>query len=196
MQKLQTACEAGSSSPNDFKYLVMRVKLMSVVVPSDTTPPDATFGAYDARYFSVGAHVCTAHSQGDALLPWWTVNARMLEASADSDGFAHVFFLPPDDARALQAAQARDTWDAPALAWGERAGRVLGVPDFGVLLRYRVPSPGWEGSPANAPCFATPEMNQPLAEGALGDFTPELFGCDYGSLDEFLNASSCGALVK
>ena len=38
--------------------------------------------------------------------------------------------------------------------------------------------------------------NEPLAADALGAFTPELYGCDYGSLDAFLAGPNCGSLTK
>ena len=194
------ACEPHGVSPpvGNFSFLVLRAKLPRVLVASDAAPPDATFGEYDARYFSVGSHICGAYEQDDdAELAWWTVNARMLAASADGDGVGTVFFVPRDDARALQAAQGRDAWDAPELSWGDAlAGRVLGTPDLAVILRYRVPSAAWEGSPANAPCYANPVENRPLEADGLGEYTPEIYGCNFDSLDDFLAAPSCGPLSK
>ena len=96
----------------------------------------------------------------------------------------------------LQASQGRQDWDAPELAWGEHArGRVLGEPDM-IYFRYRAPADEWEGNPANAPCYDTPEANQPLAPRALGGFTPELARCSFASLDEFMSADACGPLRK
>ena len=196
----KAACEPHGVSPpvGNYSFLVLRAKLPRVLVAFDTASPDAIFGEYDARYFSVGSHVCGAYgADDDAELAWWTVNARMLAASVDGDGVGTVFFVPRDDARALQVAQGRDAWDAPELSWGDAlAGRVLGTPDLAVILRYRVPSAAWEGSPANAPCFANPLENQPLEADALGEYTPEIYGCNFDSLDEFLAAPSCGPLSK
>ena len=51
------ACEPHGVSPpvGNFSFLVLRAKLPRVLVASDAAPPDATFGEYDARYFSVGS---------------------------------------------------------------------------------------------------------------------------------------------
>merc|ERR1719198_2267063 len=122
-------------------------------------------GEYDARYWSVGAHRPGGpgphrrrgrrgllqhpppHDDDAApTLPWWTVNARMLNATADARGVGYVFFVPDADALALQASQGKEDWDAPELAWGSFArGRVLGEPDM-IYFRYRAPADGWEGN--------------------------------------------------
>ena len=186
------ACEPHGVPPPVGNFsLVLRAKLPRVLVASDAAPPDATFGEYDARYFSVGSHICGAYEQDDdAELAWWTVNARMLAASADGDGVGTVFFVPRDDARALQAAQGRDAWDAPELAWGDAlAGRVLGTPrprrhavsevsaraptQTAARCRRRARR---EGSPSNAPCYANPVENRPLEADGLGEYTPEIYG--------------------
>ena len=65
-----------------------------------------------------------------------------------------------------------------------------------IYFRYRAPADGWEGNPANAPCYDTPDANAPLAPRALGGFTPELARCSFASLDDFLSAPACGPLRK
>ena len=47
-----------------------------------------------------------------------------------------------------------------------------------------------------SPCYANPVENRPLEADGLGEYTPEIYGCNFDSLDDFLAAPSCGPLSK
>ena len=170
-------------------FLLLRVVHPGVFVRSSSSAPDTTFepgGAeYETRYWSVSSHYGASYPTGLPDAAWWTANARMVNDAASAAGewsrrpeSSFIFFLPEAEAMALQAEQKLPPWKAPVLRAGDDVvGVVLPSPDF-VVFRYRVPSTSFEGSPAVAPCFATPEDNEPLQRGAMGRWTPELWGAE------------------
>ena len=240
----------GSSNLVLPEYLLLRVRLPRVFVRSDDEPPDAVFGhqqankstEYESRYWSVSSHYSYTYPDPPPVLiaNWWTVNARQLspylneEVHGEESGgqrragskqtkmaVATVFFLPPDEALALQQAQDLPTWAPPALTVNlplptsstsssssssstpvvTVTGLVLPRPDF-IVFRYKLPDTDFEGSPARAPCYAIPQTNRPLRPTAMGLFTPEILGCgNHTGLVAFVAslanpANPCGNLLR
>ena len=106
----------------------------------------------------------------------------------------YVFFAPLEDVRSL--AQEQDSQDVPpTLEWGGYKGYVLGMPDYSFIFRFREPSSEWEGSPANAPCFDSPLVNEAIKGGVLGEWLPEIYADDFDSFDDFVAADHISAVT-
>lgn len=174
-----------------FQISLLRMKVPTTFISNNI--PDKVFGNYQSRYFSVS--VTTSVSGSFESLPsYWTVNARMLNDYVDSQGYAYIFFAPQWFVSALALEENTPSAQPPVLSWGKYKGYVLNISGRGDLLelRYRIPDPHFQGSPANAVCYATPEEQQPVNKTELGDFTPEMFG---SNMADFKNGN-IGAVNK
>jgi hypothetical protein len=180
--------------------ILYQYAILKVVVPYGFDVFDAagaaTFGEYDARYFSVSSHICNETSE----LPFWTVNHRLMARllGTDAAGAAgqafYLFFAPAEYVRDLAAAQFGPSMapTPPVYEWGGFRGYLLGIPDFAFVFRYREPGATWGGNPARSPCYATPLENQPVQ--GLGDFTPEIYGANFATFGDFEAAAAIGAV--
>jgi len=99
-----------------------------------------------------------------------------MEEYKDENGYAYVFFMPTEDVEDLVDLQKPPNKTPPIVEWGGFKGYVLGPPKFSVILRYRDPNPDWIGSPGKANCFIDDAQNQPIEQGELGEYTPEIYG--------------------
>ncbi|MFP2240983.1 hypothetical protein ACLEX4_21000 [Pseudescherichia vulneris] len=173
-----------NESPN-YPNGILRMKLPSTFIHNDE--PDLIFGSYNCQEFTIGSHQAVTND-----LDFWSVNSRMLNEYKDADGYCYVFFTSPEEVSRLIIAQSTPPTIPPVVTWGLYTGYVLAYPTFELILRYRDPDPAWIGSPVNLPCYATPSENQPVADGALGEFTPVLF---MDSSTEFLG-DKIGPVIK
>ena len=190
--------------PDLHLYHVIRVGLPNVFVRSDAEPADEIFGSYDTRYFSISAHReyyyhdTSNHSYPIPNVSWWTINARMMNAIVNDDGYAYIVTLPDDDALRLHQEQGLEDWEAPTINWGERQAFVLGLPSNAfIIVRYRDPNPDWIGSPSHVKCYEKPSTNKPILDDSLGVYTPMMSSCgpNVNSLDEFLSTPACGNIT-
>lgn len=78
------------------------------------------------------------------------------------------------------------------MTWGNYTGFVLGEPTFATILRYRVPSDIWLGSPINGVCYPNADALEPVTAEELGDYLPEMYG---DTFENFLNGK-IGAVNK
>jgi hypothetical protein len=131
------------------------------------------FGDYQCRYVSVNANIPQDETP---VLDFWTVDSRMLNNYKDKGGYAYVFFAPTDYTQRQAKSQGTPPKTPPVMSWGNYKGYLLGHPDYAIIIRYRDPNPTWEGNPENATCYLTPDTNQPIQPGELGEYTPEIFG--------------------
>lgn len=187
-----------------------QVYILRVRVPStffNSSHPSAVFDSYQSTYFSVSSNrnnslIEANHDTGkldiDAFLPkYWTVDSRMMNALKDEEGYAYIFCVPDEYARALSAQQNDGySWEnrtqPPVLVWGDYKGYALAEASYAIILRYKEPQSSWEGSPSHARCYPTIEENKPLPAGALGSYTPEAY---QGSFKSFLEGR-IGAVRK
>lgn len=178
-----------------------QVYIVRVRVPTtffNSSHPSTVYDSYQSSYFSVSSNRNNSlleanHDTGkldiDAFLPkYWTVDSRMLGNYADAQGYAYVFCVPDEYARALSEAQNDGySWEnrtvPPVLTWGAYTGYALGAASYAIILRYKEPQYSWEGSPSNARCYATTEENVPISDNALGTYTPQAY---QGSFEDFL----------
>ncbi|WP_215782403.1 hypothetical protein [Paludibacterium sp. B53371] len=156
-------------NPNN-QVMIMRMKVPTTFIDSDH--PDTVFGNYQARYFSVGAHT----NNPNPTLQYWTVNARMMNKYKDKDGYAYVFFAPDSTTQLLASYEHTDPSVPPVVTWGKYKGFLLGSPDYGIILRYKVSAANWQGNPVNATCYRWPWDQQPVNATQLGDYLPEIYG--------------------
>jgi len=70
---------------------------------------------------------------------------------------------------------------------------MLAAPDFAFIFRYRVPNLSWGGNPAYSPCYQWPFENQPIQNLTT---RPEIFGANFESLDDFMNAYNIGDVSR
>lgn len=192
---LTTLADCGTIDEGFLQYGVMRIKVPNTY---DSTMPCGDMGSYDALYYSVSSHQCKGTSS-DGLLPFWTVNARMMKNTPSDDGYVYVFWAPVADAREIKRQQSTNPgdnyWEPPIIEWGGRRGYLLGLPTLAFFFRYKAPDTSWEGWPGNAPCYDTPDQNQPITD-QLGDWCPELYGQTFASYDAFINAPSIGVVPR
>lgn len=169
------------------RVCILRIKVPHTFIESDT--PDTTFGYYQTREFSIGAHI-------EALFPpelnFWTVSSRMLNDYIDEDGYAYVFFAPNEFVNTMVEEQQTPEMQPPLMTWGNYTGFVLGEPTFATILRYRVPSDIWQGSPINGVCYPDADALEPVTAEEFGNYLPEM----YGDTFENFEAGIIGAVTK
>ncbi|AZT39670.1 hypothetical protein ELZ88_24375 (plasmid) [Salmonella enterica subsp. enterica serovar Karamoja] len=166
---------------------ILRIKVPQTFVESDS--PDTTFGYYQTREFSIGANV---EELVPPVLNFWTVSSRMLHDYIDEDGYAYVFFAPNEFVKTMVEEQQTPEMQPPLMTWGNYTGFVLGEPTFATILRYRVPSDIWLGSPINGVCYPNADALEPVTAEELGDYLPEMYG---DTFENFLNGK-IGAVNK
>lgn len=164
---------ATKSNAVEQEVLILRIKMPTTFIGS--AEPDVIFGQYQCRQVSISANIESQESV-DPLLDFWTVSSRMLNEYRDSDGYAYVFFAPTDFTQQQATIQGTQPRKPPVLTWGRYTGYLLGDPNHAVIIRYRDPSPDWEGNPVRAVCYLNSEDNQPVTSEALGEWLPEMFG--------------------
>lgn len=156
----------------DQRVCILRIKVPTTFVESDS--PDTTFGYYQTREFSVGAHVESLDTA--PVLNFWTVSSRMLNDYIDEEGYAYVFFAPNEFVKTMAEEQQTPEMQPPLMTWGNYTGFVLGEPTFATILRYRVPSDIWQGSPLNGVCYPDAVALEPVTVDELGQYLPEMYG--------------------
>lgn len=187
----------GNIDDSYFRYGVMRIKVPNTY---DSTSPCGAMQSYDTLYYSVSSHQCKGTS-GDDLLPYWTVNARMMKSTpSEEPGYVYVFWGPVDVVRELKRQQSGanpldNYWEPPIAQWGNRRGYMLGMATLAFFFRYKAPDTDWQGWPGNAPCYDTPAQNLPITD-QLGDWCPQLYGQTFASYEEFTNAPSIGIVPR
>lgn len=151
---------------------------------------------YDVAYFSVTFHV-SDKLVDPPLLPFWTVNLRMLKEIADVDGYAYIFWAPYDDVVAQM--KSYDQREPPIIQWGGRKGYLLQTPTGRIIYRYKQVNKKWKGYPGNAPCYDTYEENRPiqneLSDGDI-NYCPTLYGQEFDNYQEFIDSDRIGAVTR
>jgi len=152
---------------------------------------------YDLAYFSVTFHV-SDKLLNPPLLPFWTINLRMLKQIADADGFAYIFWAPYDDVVSMMEPSSSE---APIIEWGDRKGYLLQTPTGRIIYRYKAVSPKWRGYPGNAPCYDTYLHNRPIHNELVDrdtgiDYCPSVYGHVFDSYRHFLESDNIGSVIK
>lgn len=152
----------------------------------------AEFIDYDVNYYSISFYVSDRIRNPD-LLPFWTVNLRMLRNYADNEGYSYIFWAPYKDVRARLKDASQKT--PPIIQWGHRKGYLCQTPTGKIIFRYKNLRKGWQGSPKNAICYPNYEANKPIQD-QLHDWCPSIYGQTFSDYDEFINAPSIGNVSK
>ncbi len=156
------------------KYGIFRIKTPTVYIGDECVDT----GEYDVQYYSLSCILDTEgddHKADSKLLPYWTVNGRMLSNINTPQGYAYVVWAPHDEVVARKAnPQPGDivTKEYEPAIVTTKAGHhayLLQQSDYYYNFRFQEANPNWEGNPVNAPC--TVEMGQPITD-ELGDWCP------------------------
>lgn len=177
-----------------FNYGIMRIAVPKCFMPSDVCLPYAN---YDVQYFSVGAHQCC--NKDSKLLPFWTVNAKMLKKIQKKDEpYAYVFFAPQGQVRSRMTDENQTV--PPLIDWGDRKGYLLETPSYAFIFRYKVPNPEWPGSPSHATCYDTVATSKPVGDELIGpdgvNWCPSIYGDNFDSIDAMIAAPFIGSVGK
>lgn len=130
------------------------------------------------------------------VLPFWTVNGRMMKDNVNENGCSYVIWMPVEDIKSLSIYNPTDPM-APILQFNVPNPEnnepmlvnafILGKSDYCWIFRYRTPNPNWEGNPDNAHCSLTTFPNPPIQQKELNNWLPIIAGTSATSLDEFLS---------
>lgn len=168
------------AAPNSSKQdvFMLRVKLPNTFI--DSNNPDKIFGNYQVRYFSISSNIFSFNGQVNPL-DFWTANSRLMKRYVDKHGYAYVFFAPDEYVHQVAQQQGLESsTQAPVVKWGNYAGLLLGKPDI-IIMRYKVPSSLWQGSPINAKCYDSPSQLKPVTKEELGEYTPEIYADSFSN---------------
>jgi hypothetical protein len=155
----------------------------------------------DLNYFSLSTSYdpnLTPAELQQRILPFWTVNGRMMKDHMSTNGVAYVIWMPVHDIKQLDIYQ-KDPLNplAPILSFDVTPTAstdpmtvnafILGKSDYCWIFRYRVPNIEWRGSPDHALCFETTQANRPIRPAELGGWLPSIQGTNATSLSEFMD---------
>jgi len=182
---------------NDYiGYGILRVPVFHGYV---TTKPCGVWDAgFDTAYYSISFHV-TNKIKNPPMLPFWTINLRMLEQIADKDGYAYIFWAPYQDVVSRMSSPTQNT--PPIVQWGNRRGALFQTPTGRIIFRYKQVNKDWKGYPGNAICYCDDQSNRAitdqLTDKSTGiNYCPSVYGQSFSSLEEFLQAPSIGAVPR
>lgn len=179
----------------DYKYGIIRIPVPGVYDTAACPIRDE----YDVSYFSLSTSYDPNLSSEDLkkrLLPFWTVNGRMLKQIQNDRGVAYVIWAQKEDIEPLIDPANPDVppvveatltvHDHPI----KIRAFVLGWSDYCWIFRYRTPNPAWEGSPDNAPCYEEVAENRPINPVVMKGTLPTILGSESPSFSEFLSSLS------
>jgi len=99
---------------------ILRIKVPTTFLDGDR--PDTTFGEYQTRYLSIGAHKNPPDDASELILDYWTANAQMLNQYKDREGYAYIFIAPNEYTHRLALQQGTPKTQPPVLQWGQYQG--------------------------------------------------------------------------
>lgn len=185
--------------------------IIRIPVPNTYTGPYCPLkNDLDLNYFSVSTSYdpnLTPEALKDRMLPFWTVNGRMMKDHMTENGISYVIWMPVEDINDLLYPDRSKPRPPPSpippmveVSLSDNQGNpvtvkafVLGKSDYCWIFRYRTANPDWEGNPNNAPCLETTAENyaQPIEEGVDGPlkgWLPIIHGLDVDNYDSFKTA--------
>lgn len=156
----------------------------------------------DLNYFSLSTSYdpnLTPDVLKDRILPFWTVNGRMMKDQVSANGCAYVIWMPVDKIKEADFYEpdnpipplvrfelpTTDSEGNPSSPLVINAF-VLSLSDYCWIFRYRVPDKDWDGNPDRAKCFETTASNRKILPVELNGWLPTIYGTSAGNFDEFL----------
>lgn len=171
-------------------YMLLKIKMPTTFFRHDTR--DTIYRGYDVEELSISS---TMNHLNDQLptLDFWSVNSYLLSKLNNVDGYAYILFAPRNIVQELVTQQHLLNSRTPPMVNLGEIGKsfnayVLGTPTHAIVMRYRNPDDKWIGSPVHTSCYATPQTDLPVKDGALGEYTPVIKGAtSYPELDKLIN---------
>jgi hypothetical protein len=163
---------------SSLKYGMITIKTPDVYIGTECVD----FYKYDVLYYSVSCILDhTNPNVNNLLLPFWTVNGRMLSGIKTKDGYAYIVWAPHDEVVYRKAnPQPGDIvtkdYEPPIVTTKDgNYAYLLQQSDYYYNFRFQEANPNWEGNPVNAQCYNSDTTNQPISN-QLGTWCPQVQG--------------------
>lgn len=183
------------------KYGIIRIP-----VPNTYTGPYCPLKEdLDLNYFSISTSYdpnLTPAELKTRMLPFWTVNGRMMKELMTENKISYVVWMPTEDINELikpdPSKPPHPPSTIPPVVEFEVSDEsnnpvkiqayVLGYSDYCWIFRYRTPNPEWPGNPNNADCPEKSLDNKRIPVGGLNGWLPTILASTATNAKEFLDS--------